>query len=153
MTSALVDVPGALRSVRARAGAERSDDGLRSKASHAVNGANIMTSKVENTSAKEAQMSNVDDVEAWLIVRKEEALKIDPETAEVFGTWGEILDPYGVRNLPEDLRCYGGNNFVRRPGGDIWVWDGDLPKDVRDRLWKRVRENGAKTPDDDFFLF
>jgi hypothetical protein len=38
-------------------------------------------------------------VEAWLAVHKEAALKIDPETAEVFCGRGFICDPYGVHPI------------------------------------------------------
>ena len=34
--------------------------------------------------------------EQWLAVRKEAALQIDPETAEVDWIYAQTLDPYGV---------------------------------------------------------
>lgn len=83
-------------------------------------------------------MSNVDDVESWLAVRREEALKIDPETAEVDWCYAQTMDPYGVDDdLPEELQKVGRAYFACRPGGDIWVWFGDLPDDIRKRLWKK----------------
>ena len=35
-------------------------------------------------------------VDQWLAIRKEEALKIDPSTAEVHWSYALISDPYGV---------------------------------------------------------
>jgi hypothetical protein len=43
----------------------------------------------------EAEMT----VEQWLAIRKEAALRIDPETAEVEWIYADIGDPYGVHNL------------------------------------------------------
>jgi hypothetical protein len=36
------------------------------------------------------------EIEQWLAIRKKEALKIDPETAEVGWWYAQTLDPYGV---------------------------------------------------------
>lgn len=79
-------------------------------------------------------------VEQWLAVRKEEAPKIDPATAEVDWSYTEVLDPYGVYNLSPDTEaggCVGRSYFARRPGSDIWVVFGDLPKETREALWGR----------------
>ena len=78
-------------------------------------------------------------VEKWLAIRKEEAHRINPETAKVDWDWGQILDPYGVEpNLPEELCCVGRNYFARNPGSDIWVSFHDLPNETCERLWKRL---------------
>jgi hypothetical protein len=80
----------------------------------------------------------------WLAVRKREALKIDPATAEVHGIYGQTLDPYCIiEDLPDVYRQSCWNYFVRTPGSDIWVWDGDLPEAARKALWKRF-ENKDK---------
>jgi hypothetical protein len=42
------------------------------------------------------------DNERWLAARKEAALRIDPETAQVFWEHGQVLDPYW------DARLYPG---------------------------------------------
>src|SRR5262245_23428882 len=77
-------------------------------------------------------------VEQWLAIRKEAGLKIDPETAEVMWTYAQTLDPYGVySDLPAEWDCVGRECFARSPGSDIWVSFHDLPKTVRDDLWKR----------------
>jgi hypothetical protein len=36
------------------------------------------------------------DAEQWLAIRKEAGLKIDPETAEVYWTYAQTEDPYGI---------------------------------------------------------
>jgi hypothetical protein len=74
-------------------------------------------------------------VEMFLASRKEAALKIDPETAEVFWTYGLVGDPYGVHDLLPEEECIGRNYFARAPGSDIWVSFDDLPNGVHDRLW------------------
>ncbi len=83
-------------------------------------------------------MSEKITVEQWLAIRKEEALKIDPDTAEVDWCYAQTLDPYGVDpDLPEECQQVGREQFARRPGSDVWVWFGDLPAKVRDELFKR----------------
>jgi hypothetical protein len=74
----------------------------------------------------------------WLAIRKEAGLKIDPETAEVFWTWGQIVDPYGLGDLTDEERCIGRNYFARSPGSEMWV-SFDEPDAVRHRLWARLK--------------
>jgi hypothetical protein len=77
--------------------------------------------------------------EKWLAVRKEAALRIDPETAEVSWEYGQTLDPYRVRDyLPEECQQIGRNYFARSPGSDLWVSFDDLPYAVCQRLWARL---------------
>jgi hypothetical protein len=76
-------------------------------------------------------------VEQWLQVRKEAALRIDAETAEVFWTYGLTMDPYGVLpDLPEEYRQIGREYFARSPESDIWVSFSDLPNDTCKKLWE-----------------
>jgi hypothetical protein len=59
------------------------------------------------------------EIQRWLAIRREEALKIDPETAEVFWTYAQTLDPYGVKDeweLPEEFHQVGREYFTRAPG-------------------------------------
>ena len=80
---------------------------------------------------------NIEDVEVeeWLATRKREALKIDPETAEVTWWYAQTLDPYGINpDLPEEYQQIGRESFARPPGSDIWVWFGDLPIQTQHRL-------------------
>ena len=84
-------------------------------------------------------MSETNDltVEQWLATRKEAGALLDPETAEVMWCYAQTLDPYGVDpDLPEECHQVGREYFARSRGSDIWVWFGDLPDQVRDRLWK-----------------
>ena len=85
-------------------------------------------------------MKRIDDltIEQWLQVRKEEGLKIDPETAEVDWNYVQTFDPYGVcSDLPEECQQVGRGYFARRPGSDIWVSFYDLPDDTLERLRKK----------------
>jgi hypothetical protein len=77
--------------------------------------------------------------EQWLAVRKEAGLKIDPETAEVFWDYGQVLDPYRLYDLTDEEYCIGRNYFARSPGSDLWLSFHDLPAAVCDRLWARMR--------------
>jgi hypothetical protein len=75
--------------------------------------------------------------------------KVDPATAEVYWTFAQIIDPYGIDpDLPEEYLCVGQVYFVRSPESDIWVWFGDLSDATRDALWQRKHEH-----DDLSFLF
>ena len=77
------------------------------------------------------------EIQAWLALRKREALKIDPRTAEVTWAW-RGLDPYGVEtDVPPELDCRSREWFARRPGSDIWVWSGDLPASTIKALRER----------------
>src|SRR5262245_4528020 len=57
----------------------------------------------------------------WLSVRREQGLKIDPDTAEVFCEHGSIRDPYGLHDLTYEEDNIGRNYFARSPGSDVWV--------------------------------
>jgi hypothetical protein len=77
------------------------------------------------------------EIEHWLATRREEALKIDPETAEVYWWYTQTLDPYGVMDeweLPEEFDQIGREHFACAPGSDICVWFGDLPEETRAKL-------------------
>jgi hypothetical protein len=101
---------------------------------------------VENAKKKVEDIATIDSdatnaqitLEQWLAIRKEAGLKIDPETAEVYWEWGQILDPYGVPDLSEEEQQIGRLYFARSPGSDIWVSFYDLPDDVREAFWQKV---------------
>jgi hypothetical protein len=83
-------------------------------------------------------MSEKANVEEWLAIRKEEGLKIDPDTAEVTWHYAQTLDPYGVdQNLTEECQQIGREYFARSSGSNIWVHFHDLPEETRDALWER----------------
>jgi hypothetical protein len=53
-------------------------------------------------------------VDQWLAIRKEAALEIDPETAEVLWGYAQTLDPYGVYpDLPPEHQQVGREYFAR----------------------------------------
>ena len=76
----------------------------------------------------------------WLAARKEEGSKIDPATAKVMWEYGQILDPYGVRDLPpEESLCRGESTLLgRRNRTPFWVAFYDLPEATRDALQARI---------------
>jgi hypothetical protein len=83
-------------------------------------------------------------VQQWLDIRKEAGKKIDPETAEVFWTYAQTFDPYGVSpRLPEHLQQVGREYFACSPGSEIWVVFSDLPEEVREALWDRHKRKLA----------
>jgi hypothetical protein len=93
----------------------------------------------------------------WLAERKREAALIDPETAHVICKHRPVLDPYGVRDLSDEEMCIGRVYFARRPGGEVWVADEDLPEEVWRRLWERIEAGdpalNPPRPDDDGLPF
>ena len=92
----------------------------------------------ERGEQKMSTMMTDEEREAWLAIRKEAGLKIDPETAEVEWTYAQTLDPYGVYpELPEELQQVGREYFARSPGSDVWVEFGDLARGNQKRLWKK----------------
>ena len=91
------------------------------------------------------EMPNIDAtvsdlmVEQWLQVRKDSALLIDAETAEVTWWHAKTLDPYGVYpDDPPECQQIGRAYFARSPGGDMWVSFYDLSDEAREKLWKRM---------------
>ena len=77
-------------------------------------------------------------------IREKAGLRIDPETAEVEWCYAQTLDPYGDGlDLPEEYRQVGRAYFARSPEGDIWVRFGDLPDEVREKLWIMHGSDGA----------
>src|SRR3954447_7456002 len=81
---------------------------------------------------------------AWLAIRKEAARSINPATAEIFWTYGQVMDPYRIKQLSAEYDCVGRNYFARAPGSDVWVAFDDLPKSVVDEFWERMDRNEVK---------
>jgi len=105
-----------------------------------------MTNDEENsktqTSTEERHVTIRQDL--WHELLKIAGRQIDPDTAEVFWTYAQTLDPYGVHpDLPEECWQVGREYFARCPDTDVWVNFGDLPKETRDRLWCRNRRKLA----------
>jgi hypothetical protein len=85
-------------------------------------------------------------LEEWLAVRKAEAKKIDPRTAEVYFRHMGVCDPYGVLGdkIPDYARWQSRRTyFARRPDSDISVWFGDLPEETQDALWQAHKQELA----------
>jgi hypothetical protein len=80
-------------------------------------------------------------IEEWIAIRKAETKLIDPETALLVLQYFNHSDPYalGIVCDDDDEPYYNYGWFVRRPGSGIWVYFGDLPQSVQDRLEERVR--------------
>ncbi len=86
------------------------------------------------------------EIKRWLAIRKEEGLKIDPETAEVACWRAQSIDPYGLLDeweLPEEFYSVGRECFARAPGSDMWVEFGDLPQETQQKLWERGKSKRA----------
>src|SRR6516225_4779440 len=95
-------------------------------------------------SPKRKQAMSDEEREQWLKIRKEAAVHIDPETAEVCWRYAQVLDPYGVGPpLPDECQQTGRAYFARAPGSDVWVCFYDLPEQTRDALWSRHRSTLA----------
>lgn len=108
------------------------------------NGCPELTTVIEalfpDVPVKKKTASEKAEIEQWLAIRKEAALKIDPETAEVCRTYVLDNDPYGVLDeweLPEEFHQIGSTYFARAPGSDIWVHLYDLPNTVRESIWAK----------------
>jgi hypothetical protein len=92
-----------------------------------------------------------EQIERWLVARREEGARIDPEVAEVTFRSGQSLDPYGIylkAEMPEEewgrvVRHY----FARSPGGE-WISFDDLAKPTLDRLWARMKAGEVTDPYD-----
>jgi hypothetical protein len=80
-------------------------------------------------------------VEQWLQVRKDAALLIDAETAEVAWWYAKTQDPYGVYpDDPPEYQVIGRERFARSPGSDICVSFQDLPDETLKKLWKALED-------------
>ena len=85
-----------------------------------------------------------DERQAWLAIRKEAGLNIDPETAEVMWEYGYTIDPYNeFSDLSEEEKQIGRNYFARSPGSEIWVSFCDLP----DATLKALQERPISNPE------
>jgi len=81
-------------------------------------------------------------VKEWLEMRTEAALKIDPETALILRSHVCPSSPYGTYSkIPEHCEEIFDDYYARSPGSDVWVYAGDLPKEVARALEKRHKIN------------
>jgi hypothetical protein len=91
----------------------------------------------------ETKMDDLMTVDQWLAIRKEAALQIDPETAEVDWVYARVGDPYRIGLVPDEECTIGREYFARAPGSDVWVWFGDLPEATSDALWEKHKSKLA----------
>jgi hypothetical protein len=90
------------------------------------------------------------ETQKWLEARKSAGSSIDLANVEVDWKFGNPGDPYGVRpDWPDENRMVGRVYFARSPGSDIWVWFGDLPNEVSDKLWAMIKSGKIKSQPDD----
>jgi hypothetical protein len=72
--------------------------------------------------------------------RKAAGERIDPDTAEVFFIYAQVLDPYGDDlNLPEECYCVGREWFAADPIERLPVAFRDLPHSTEKRLEEKRR--------------
>jgi hypothetical protein len=95
--------------------------------------------EAEDLTVERSEIQNL-PVEQWLAIRKEEALRINPDTALVRWEYRQVLDPYGVNpDLPPECDCVGRVYFAQNPGSDIWVSFYDLPDETRRALYEWMK--------------
>ncbi len=69
---------------------------------------------------------------------------INPEPCQIVKHGAQIVDPYGLFDIPDKSTCYGRVLFVRNPPDGPWVYEGDLPDDKCKVLDARItRERQA----------
>jgi hypothetical protein len=73
-----------------------------------------------------------EELRAW---RKAAGERINPDTAEVWFQFVEILNPYGdPPPVPPEHSCRGRVFFAADPVEDVPVWFYDLPEETREKL-------------------
>lgn len=76
----------------------------------------------------------------YLEIMVEEGKKINPEIADVYWAYEDIMIPYGIG---KPSGCIGRAYYARNPGG-LWVSFYDIPDDVRAQL--RLRDPKSADP-------
>ena len=80
----------------------------------------------------------------FLAAREQAAKHIDPDTAEVYWEYGQVMDPYGIdAELPDELQGVERIYFARSPESEIWVCFDDLPEAVCSALWEKHKRQLA----------
>jgi hypothetical protein len=86
-------------------------------------------------------------VDQWLEIRRQDALKIDPEAAYVMCHYAPTLDPYGVYDEHSpDCQAVSLECFARAPDSHIWVSFQDLSKEQRRALEKKCATGRRDSP-------
>jgi hypothetical protein len=86
-----------------------------------------------------------EEINQLLEDRKRAGNLIDPATAKVTFHWAEVLDPYGVPNVPEEYNCVGRSYFARSSESDNWVSFYDLPKATVQAFGRESRPENSMT--------
>jgi hypothetical protein len=76
----------------------------------------------------------------YFAIRREEGLRIDPDTAEVDCSYRNDYDPYGILDhleIPEELNWTSRQYFARAPGSEIWVSFQDLPERTVNKFYRQ----------------
>jgi hypothetical protein len=104
----------------------------------------------ERGRAMDEEQTRQQETEQWLAVRKEAALKIDSDTAEVFWQRGSKSDPHDILWDPpeEDNNNAGRNYFAYEPGSELSVSFDDLPGEICQALRRRAKDGVVPTLND-----
>ena len=89
------------------------------------------------------------ELQQWLAGRKEAGRTIDVAACEVTWKWGQVLDPYDVRELTPEEYQVGRLVFVRSPESGGWVSLYDLPEESGRALHQRIDREGIPENYDD----
>src|ERR1700680_3788141 len=87
-----------------------------------------------------------DELQRWLASREEAGRVIDIETCELDLCSVQTLDPYGVRDLPPEMRQVGAIHFVRSPTSNGWISQYDLPVEKMKALHDRIARDRETYP-------
>jgi len=83
-----------------------------------------------------------DELKQWLAERKEAGKAIDVATCEITWTYGQILDPDGVREVVPEEYQVGRLVFVRSPESGGWVSLYNRPTESAIPLHQRIDRQG-----------
>ncbi len=80
-----------------------------------------------------------EDVAAFLAGRKEAGKLIDPENCEIFWTYAETFDAYGLFVVPPDMQQVGREYFARSLPDGEWVEYSDIPRETVAAIQRRIK--------------
>jgi hypothetical protein len=98
---------------------------------------NALTGESQTIQLRPRAGLTVADVEAFFADRRAAAQLINPENCETIKYYTEVLDIYGLFDVPDEWNCVGSELFVRNLPDGEGVWFGDLPKEVCKTLLDR----------------
>ncbi len=71
-------------------------------------------------------MADGENLEKYRGEIREAARRMDPRTAVLTWDFGQVLDPYGIREVEPEEYCVGRNYFLFDPDDGPWVWEPDV---------------------------